>query len=147
MMKNVLYCLFPFLRPNPPLLQPQNNHQNNNHQNNYQQNNNHYIISILPSNSNDNLATFIEPEKTPVYNYTRKERSELKRILGEYVNEIELTKIIMQYSFSYNQCESCSDYLKREWIRLPCSHYIHKKCFQKINSICPRCHEEVRNGM
>ena len=45
------------------------------------------------------------------------------------------------------QCELCSEVLKKgEWIRLPCDHYIHKKCFNKICNDCPRCDEDIFNA-
>ena len=99
-----------------------------------------------PSNSNENVGDIWQAdERVPVYNYNRKEKMEIKNIISEYVDEINIAEIILDHLTRWNSCEYCTFGLKKNWIKLPCDHYIHTKCFSKINKHCPRCNETMYN--
>ena len=82
----------------------------------------------------------------PVYNYTRKERTEIRTIIGGYTDEINIAEIILDHVTKWNFCEYCTLGLKKDWKKLPCDHYIHKKCFNKLGSNCPKCNDSIYNG-
>lgn len=156
---NCLYTIFPFLRSNPapaplhPQLAPL--HQPNQIVIQNIQTPptvNRPILNPQPSNSEEKSiwenmsALWKSDERVPVYNYTRKEKQEIKQIIGGYVDEINIANIILDHLIRWNSCEYCTYGLKKDWIRLPCDHYIHKGCFNKINKHCPNCHETMFNN-
>ena len=67
------------------------------------------------------------------------DKQKVIRNLAEYVDEINLAKIIVDYIGTEKICEKCYEPLGKEWKRLPCEHYIHKKCYPKDNQKCPNC--------
>lgn len=73
-----------------------------------------------------------------IYNNTPVEEKKLEKTLTKYFYELGIAKIIMKYKGNSN-CEFCKQPYEKEWIRLPCDHYIHKYCFEKINRHCPKC--------
>ena len=79
-------------------------------------------------------------ELLPFYDYNKLERKQVKRILGNKVDEIELTKIIIEF-MGLNQkfCVKCTQHINKKWVRMPCDHYIHRKCYNYHD--CPYCHD------
>lgn len=162
---NIIKFIFPFCFSQPPPVRPAPNNPQpapinhnqtivNNHPPIPSIVNNHPpippIVNNPQSNNNFNSPQASDPdiykykgykeEVLPIYNYDRHEKKEIINILGEYINEIYVAKMVMSYSFKYNQCEKCGQYCKDKWILLPCDHYIHKRCFRPT---CPRCHEQI----
>ena len=68
-------------------------------------------------------------------------RTEVINILSSYVDEVNLTDVIIKYVGTERVCEVCYDFLGNEWKKLPCCKiFIHKKCF---TSKCSKCNDQI----
>ena len=86
-----------------------------------------------------------DEEIFPCHNYNLIEKRDVKSILSDHVDEIELAKLIMLYmGCDHLFCEKCLQILKSgTWVRMPCKHFIHRTCYDYHS--CPRCHETFIN--
>ena len=137
-----LKCLFPFLFSQP---QPSNQHL-------YQpatQIQHQHLYQSVNQQTNQDVVPLLRKrmkslEKLPVFTYNYLEKRQVRQILANHVDEINLVKIIISYTGMDDiYCCKCSFVCdKGSWIKSPCDHFVHKKCWSKI---CPSCHESCKN--